>query len=204
MPPRDNFVRFCLIIIVGFHIIVNIAAYSCSSSSSSSSRRPTSSTNDVSGHTGEDTDEQSSWERFSYEGNSRRRAFFERIMQQSVATCLSGSFITKPRKVNAELIMFPLTKPLVNKYILMRAGTTLLEEEDIWSTNPLFLTNRESGLSERGITQVQEALKALTGNDDTTVSVIKYSFAASSMDTAEIAKNTLQVGQNRVVPGKHI
>jgi hypothetical protein len=39
----------------------------------------------------------------------------------------------------------------------MRAGASLLEVEDVWSTNPLFLTNREAALSELGEQQVREA-----------------------------------------------
>jgi len=99
----------------------------------------------------------------------------------------------------AGLVMFPCTKPLFNQYIFMRSGTTLLEEEDIWSTNPLFLTNRESGLSEKGREEVEDACRKLESLN-IQPSVIKYSFAASSMDTAEIAKNSLKIGQNRVVP----
>jgi hypothetical protein len=39
------------------------------------------------------------------------------------------------------LVQFPCDVPLANTYHLVRAGTSLLEEEEgIWSTNPLFLT----------------------------------------------------------------
>jgi hypothetical protein len=45
-----------------------------------------------------------------------------------------------PRAAQASgLVKFPCTKPLGNTYHFMRVGETLLEEQDIWSTNPLFL-----------------------------------------------------------------
>ena len=100
------------------------------------------------------------------------------------------------------LIVFPLQpqQSLNNRYIFMRSGQTQLEEDDIISTNPLFITNRESGLSELGKRQVQAAAKQILTKDYDLPSVIKYSFAASSMDTAELMKSQLQLGQNRVVP----
>lgn len=97
------------------------------------------------------------------------------------------------------LVQFPCTKPLLNVYHFMRSGTTLLEEEDIWSTNPLFLTNREAALSERGINEVQIACGQLE-RANINPSVIKYSLAASAMDTAGLVRDELKVGQNRVVP----
>jgi broad specificity phosphatase PhoE len=99
------------------------------------------------------------------------------------------------------LVEFPCNKkPLLNKYYFMRAGTTLLEEQDIWSTNPLFLTNREAALSEIGIAQVQEASRFLA-QSNINPSVVKYSLAAAAMDTAQILKDSeLQVGQNRLIP----
>ena len=99
------------------------------------------------------------------------------------------------------LVQFPCVDPLLNKYYLMRSGTTLLEEQDIWSTNPLFLTNREAALSEKGVAEVQEACKILAQND-ILPSVVKYSLAASAMDTAQIMKedSALRIGQNRLIP----
>jgi broad specificity phosphatase PhoE len=81
----------------------------------------------------------------------------------------------------------------------MRAGQTLLEEEDILTTNPMFLTNREAALSELGIEQVQDACRILESNQ-INPSVIKYSLAASAMDTTQIVKDELKVGQNRIIP----
>ena len=48
----------------------------------------------------------------------------------------------RPLKTQARgLVQFPVDDPsdLLNMYHVLRVGTTLLEQEDIWSTNPLFL-----------------------------------------------------------------
>ena len=37
------------------------------------------------------------------------------------------------------LIRFPCRAPLSNAYHLLRSGSSLLEVDDVWSTNPLFL-----------------------------------------------------------------
>jgi broad specificity phosphatase PhoE len=74
-----------------------------------------------------------------------------------------------------------------------------LEEVDIWSTNPMFLTNREAALSDKGIAQVQAACQILI-DANINPSVMKYSLAASAMDTVGIVRDELKVGQNRVVP----
>lgn len=37
------------------------------------------------------------------------------------------------------LMQFPCERPLSNTYYFMRAGQSLMEADDIWSTNPLFL-----------------------------------------------------------------
>ena len=45
---------------------------------------------------------------------------------------LDAGYFDRPATA-AGLVLFPLTKPLFNQYIFMRAGTTLLEEDDIYS-----------------------------------------------------------------------
>ena len=97
------------------------------------------------------------------------------------------------------LVSFPCVAPLLNVYHLMRAGTTLLEEQDIWSTNPLFLTNRESALSQKGVDEVRQACRLLQ-SADINPSVIKYSLAASAVDSAMVVRDELKVGQNRMIP----
>lgn len=53
----------------------------------------------------------------------------------------SGGLLLSPQKALAGLVQFPVNDPrdLLNTYHFLRVGDTLLEEEDIWSTNPLFL-----------------------------------------------------------------
>ena len=92
------------------------------------------------------------------------------------------------------LVRFPCTKPLQNVYHLMRAGATLIAEDDVWSTNPLFLTNREAALSEAGVAQVLKACDQLqTAN--ISPFVIRYSLAASAMDTANLVKSQMKGGR---------
>ena len=125
-----------------------------------------------------------------------RRSFFHEVSRYSVASSLASAILPFCAPANARgLVQFPCKSPLFNTYHMMRAGTTLLEEDDIISTNPLFLTNREAGLSDTGIAQVQAACKLLEGKDP---SVIKYSLAASSMDTTAIIKDQLKFV--RVIP----
>jgi broad specificity phosphatase PhoE len=126
-----------------------------------------------------------------------RKTFFQQILT-------SGSFVVSssltPQAVEARgLVQFPCEAPLFNTYHLMCAGESLLEEGDILTTNPLFLTNREAALSPKGISQVQETCHMLEENN-VNPSIIKYSLAASAMDTTSIVKDALKVGQNRIIP----
>lgn len=98
------------------------------------------------------------------------------------------------------LVYFPCKEGVLkNKYHLMRAGQSGLEERNILSTNPLFLTNTEDGLTELGLMQVEEACSKLMASN-INPSVIKYSLASKCIDTANTVANTLLVGRNRVVP----
>jgi broad specificity phosphatase PhoE len=135
-----------------------------------------------------------------------RRNFFHQV-QSSLASLIIATATTITSTVNdpnaaahaVGLVFFPCTTPLHNEYHMMRAGTTLLEEDDIWSTNPMFLTNREAALSDQGIAQVQAACQLLI-DANINPSVMKYSLAASAMDTVGLVRDELKVGQNRVVP----
>jgi hypothetical protein len=98
------------------------------------------------------------------------------------------------------LVHFPCHQgTLMNKYHLMRAGQSGLEELNVLSTNPLFLTNTEDGLTALGLMQVEEACSQLIVNN-INPSVIKYSLASKCIDTANAIANTLMVGRNRIVP----
>jgi broad specificity phosphatase PhoE len=98
------------------------------------------------------------------------------------------------------LVRFPIKdNQLLNSYHFLHAGTSLLEEEGIWSTNPLFLTNREDALSSRGQDEVQAACEAIK-DTNSFPTIVKYSLAASSMDSANIVGRELNIGRDRLVP----
>lgn len=86
-----------------------------------------------------------------------------------------------------------------NTYHFFRAGESLLEEEGIWSTNPLFLTNREAALSPKGIEQVENMCKELRA-DGVAPTIVRYSLAASATDSSNIIGRELKVGRDRLVP----
>ena len=50
-----------------------------------------------------------------------------------------SSWIVNSLPASAGLVFFPCTDRLLNTYHIMRAGESLLETQDILSTNPLFL-----------------------------------------------------------------
>lgn len=74
-----------------------------------------------------------------------------------------------------------------------------MEADDIWSTNPLFLTNREAALSSEGIAQVEAACQMLR-KENVNPSIVRYSLAASAMDTTNIIGRELKIGRDRLVP----
>ncbi|KAL7581726.1 hypothetical protein ACA910_022265 [Epithemia clementina (nom. ined.)] len=80
----------------------------------------------------------------------------------------------------------------------MRVGTTLLEEDDIWSTNPLFLTNRDDALSPTGEDQITASCQQLK-KADLSPTVVRHSLAAACVDTARIIARELGLGRDRVV-----
>lgn len=116
---------------------------------------------------------------------SRRNLF-------QLSTLYTASLLIKPKKANAGLVQFPCDYKLMNTYHLMRAGESILESQDILSTNPLFLTNREDALSIVGKEQVEKACRDMA-NRDINPSVVKYSLAAKAIDTADIIASQLQV-----------
>ncbi|KAG7366697.1 histidine phosphatase superfamily branch 1 protein [Nitzschia inconspicua] len=135
----------------------------------------------------------------------QRRQFLQRFTTNlstmaTASTLFARSIATQPLAAHAMgLMKFPCTEPLHNTYHFIRAGTSLLEEQDIWSTNPLFLTNREAALSPLGRQQVLQAVRTMTENN-IQPSQIRHSLAASAMDTAGMIRDELKVGQNRINP----
>ncbi len=73
------------------------------------------------------------------ENDQTRRAFLSRTaFSISGGSAVLGTIF--PTEANARgLVLFPCREPLLNSYHFMRAGASLLEVEDVWSTNPLFL-----------------------------------------------------------------
>lgn len=122
-----------------------------------------------------------------------RRSFLGAVVTGS--TPLFGSRTAAARG----LVRFPCKDGLLNTYTFMRAGTSLLELDDVWSTNPLFLTNREAALSEVGEEEVRRACNLLKASG-ITPTVVRYSLAASCIDTANIVGEELKIGRDRLVP----
>ena len=143
--------------------------------------------------------------------NDENLCFSRRTMLSIAGSVSSGPFLSLYRSVcngqvhsnraNAMgLVQFPCPEGiLMNKYHLMRAGESGLEEQSILSTNPLFLTNTEDGLTLLGKMQVEEACNVLAANN-VNPSVVKYSLASKSIDTVNTIANTLLIGRNRIVP----
>lgn len=131
----------------------------------------------------------------SYQASSEtsRRSFLGAVVTGSAP--LFGSRTAAARG----LVRFPCKDGLLNTYTFMRAGTSLLELDDVWSTNPLFLTNREASLSEVGEEEVRRACNLLKASG-ITPTVVRYSLAASCIDTANIVGEELKIGRDRLVP----
>jgi hypothetical protein len=105
-----------------------------------------------------------------------------------------------PQPARADLIQFPCKYgTLRNTYHFMRAGQSKLEEQDVWGTNPLFLTNRENALSDLGVAQVQDACRTME-EAQLNLSLVKFSLAANAMDTSDMVAQELLVGRNLLVP----
>ena len=60
-------------------------------------------------------------------------------------------------------------------------------------------TNREAALTFKGVEQIEKTCQFLK-SEDVAPTVVRYSLAASSMDTADIVGKELKVGRNNLVP----
>lgn len=123
-----------------------------------------------------------------------RRHFF-----QVTAASLLGSTLL-PESANAGgLLQFPINedRPLKNKYHLMRAGPSELEMEGIYSTNALFLTNRENAMHSSGEAVIKQSLDVIRQQLPT---VIYHSLAANGMDTGDLIARELKFGRDRLLP----
>ena len=61
-------------------------------------------------------------------------------------------------------------------------------------------TNREAALSELGAEQVREACSYIKASGASPPTVVRYSLAAASIDSANIVGEELRVGRDRLVP----
>ena len=79
----------------------------------------------------------------------------------------------------------------------MRAGYSELEDEGIYSSNPLFLTNRDNAMSDKGYQSLKGAISTLkkTNNIPT---VAYHSLAANGMDTGDLIARELKLGRDRL------
>uniref|UniRef100_A0A7S4I0E2 Uncharacterized protein n=1 Tax=Odontella aurita TaxID=265563 RepID=A0A7S4I0E2_9STRA len=139
----------------------------------------------------------SAWKHVESERSSITRLAFLRSLSlfPSALTLTASSSVASARG----LVKFPCVGGLGNTYHFMRAGESLLESEDIISTNPLFLTNREAALSNVGINQVEETCQRLR-EYDVNPTIVRYSLAANAVDSANIVGKELKVGRDRLVP----
>jgi broad specificity phosphatase PhoE len=130
--------------------------------------------------------------------NNMHRVDRGRFVKGGIGT-VALSFLYSASSHAMGLVKFPCREPLANTYHFIRAGQSMMEEQDIWSTNPLFLTNREAALSPEGVKQVEEASRFLK-EQDVVPSIVRYSLAAHTMDTTNILGRELKLGRDRLVP----
>jgi hypothetical protein len=133
---------------------------------------------------------------------SSRRQWFQQSIAgiSTLATFTSVTTTTNPSPAHAGgLLQFPVTTvPLKNKYHLIRAGTSELERDGIYSTNPLFLTNRENQMDPKeGIAELQKAVTVIQQQPPT---VVYHSLAANGMDTGDYIARSLNLGRDRLLP----
>jgi len=135
-------------------------------------------------------------------GMNRREVFSNSA--KALFAGLSTPFVLNPTDpANAVLIRFPIgaynTQDLKNTYHFIRAGTSELEIEGIYSTNPLFLTNRENALSDEGYKALKPALRTLK-ETSMAPTVAYHSLAANGMDTGDYIARELKLARDRLLP----
>jgi hypothetical protein len=130
-----------------------------------------------------------------------RRRLFQSVASSVVTSGLAVSAVP-PLAHAGGLLQFPITDavPLKNEYHLLRAGWSELEHDGIYSTNPLFLTNRENQMHiPTGPMVVKKAVDQLRQQSDTPT-VIYHSLAANGMDTGDLIARELKLGRDRLLP----
>jgi hypothetical protein len=128
-----------------------------------------------------------------------RRDFFHQVTTSTTLIGL-GTTLLFPTVANAGgLLQFPVTPacPLKNIYHFLRAGPSELEMEGIYSTNPLFLTNRDNAMHSSGTDVILQALQLLRQQPPT---VAYHSLAANGMDTGDLVARELKLGREKLLP----
>jgi len=136
-------------------------------------------------------------------GMNRREVFSNSA--KSLFAGLATPFVLNPTDpANALLLRFPVgaynTQTLKNNYHFLRAGISNLEVEGIYSTNPLFLTNRENALSDEGLKCLNSALDVLKETPSCQPTLVYHSLAANGMDTGDLIARELKMGRDRLMP----
>merc|ERR1712166_792059 len=154
---------------------------------------------------------------------SRRNMF---VNTAKSVLAMTMAMTMKPNPSNALLIQFPILssvqsqsledspspqhsssphqsaqRTLKNKYHFIRAGTSELEANDIYSTNPLFLTNRDNALSKNGYNELSNSVENVLKNaGECQPTVCYHSLSANSMDTGDYIAKSLNLGRDRLLP----
>ena len=131
-----------------------------------------------------------------------------RWIHQATATvaALGTSHLVSPTMQPAlagGLLQFPIgpsTQPLKNNYHFMRAGPSELEMDGIYSTNPLFLTNRENAMHPSGEQLILKALEKMKRETELFPTVAYHSLAANGMDTGDLIARELKLGREKLLP----
>ena len=89
---------------------------------------------------------------------------------------------TQPASASGMLLL-PPTKPLMNRYTLMRAGESVKEAEGVIETNAAFKYSFSNGLTDLGKRQAQAAAEAISARVD--APVVRYATARHCKQTAD-------------------
>lgn len=125
------------------------------------------------------------------------------LFQQMTAVALSTTTWHPSPAHAGSLVQFPIgpeTQRLKNRYHFMRAGLSELEDQHIYSTNPLFLTNRENALSPRGHDRIRDTIATLKSLEDGFPTIAYHSLAANGMDTGDWIARELRLGREKLLP----
>ena len=127
---------------------------------------------------------------------------FPIISTPTMRSQIGDGTMTQEQQLNAQLASPQhQSRTLKNTYHFIRAGQSELEKDGIYSTNPLFLTNRENALAPEGYNCLQKSLKQLkAASSQMQPTIVFHSLAANSMDTGDYIATELTLGRNILLP----